>query len=169
MKRLWIVSAIIFPLILFGFFTSCDNAGGLSGYYIYAELDGTAYEWRLGLTDIEDDAFGSMGPGTTDVTGLFATPDVATGDDEPNNFVLLIFEGIAAGTYTTFETSGYYFIDGKVWMFSDITIVVTTYESVGGVIVGTFSGTVSDEQTNTMTVKNGQFNVIHAPDDSFNP
>ena len=34
---------------------SCENSLNLSGYYIYAELDGTAYEWKLGATIIADD------------------------------------------------------------------------------------------------------------------
>ena len=84
MKRLWLISAIVIPLLLFGFFLSCDNAGGLSGYYIYAELDGTAYEWRLGLTLIEDDAFATrMTFDDPDFTSLIATPDVEMGLDEP--------------------------------------------------------------------------------------
>ena len=78
MKRLWLISAIVVPLVLFGFFISCDNAGGLAGYYIYAVVGGAEYEWRLGYTDIEDDAFGVVETGITDNTILFATPDVVT-------------------------------------------------------------------------------------------
>ena len=172
MKKLWLISAIVIPLVLFGFFLSCDTAGGgnedgLSGYYIYALLDGTVYEWRLGLTLIEDDAFATRNTEFTNFTMLFATPDVEPGIDEPNNYVEIAFEG-TTGTYSISDIAfAGYIINGVEWEFTDITVVVSTYEDVGGVIKGTFSGTVQEEgNINTMTVKNGQFNVIRAPDDS---
>jgi hypothetical protein len=168
MKRFGLISAIVIPLVLFGFFLSCNNAGGLTGYYIYAELDGTAYEWKLGLTDYEADAFGSVNSGA--LTVLVATPDVETGETPPDNFVLIGLEGIAAGTYSISDVSlAGYTINDVFWDFIDITLVITTFEDVGGVIAGTFSGTVEDEGLNTMTVENGQFNVIRVPDDSFGP
>lgn len=168
MKRFGLISAIVIPLVLFGFFISCDNAGGLSGYYIYAVIDGTAYEWRLGLTNIEDDAFGTVNSG--EITILFASPDVETGESEPANYVFLWPEGTTTGTYSISDMfEAMYQIDGVEWYFTDITLVITTFEDVGGVIAGTFSGTVEDEGLNTMTVENGQFNVIRIPDDSFGP
>ena len=140
---------------------SCDNSLNLSGYYIYAELDGTAYEWKLGATDIVDDALGVV---TETSTLLLATPDVITIGDifSASNWVWIEFEGTTTGTYSEAEVrnSGYW-IDGVGWMFTDITINVTTFESVGGVIKGTFSGTGENLCANTITVKNGQFNVIH--------
>ena len=168
MKRLGLISVIVIPLILFGFFMSCDNADGLTGYYIYALLDDTVYEWRLGLTNIEDDAFGSLDIATTDRTALFATPDVETGDTESNNHVWIEFEGTTTGTYSISDMDGSaYTINGVGWIFTDITLVVTTFEDVGGVITGTFSGIVANGITNTMTVENGKFNVIRLPDDPF--
>ena len=171
MKRLWLISIIVIPSILFGFFISCDNAGGLSGYYIYALLDGTAYEWRLGLTNIEDDAFGSVDTGTPDRTVLLATPDVETGETQPDNYMLIRFEGTNTGTYSVSDiVDTGYVINGVIWLFTDITLVVTTFEGVGGVIKGTFSGTIEESfSTNTMTVENGQFNVIRVPDNVFSP
>ena len=169
MKRLGLLSAIVIPLVLFGFFISCDNAGGLSGYYIYAELDGTAYEWRLGLTNFEDDAYASVITiGDPDLTMLLATPDVETGDFEPDNYVWIEFEGATTGTYSISDVinSGYV-INDTDWLFTDITLVVTTFEDVDGIISGTFSGTVQEDGTsNTMTVKNGQFNVIRITDNT---
>jgi hypothetical protein len=169
MKRLGFISAIVIPLILFGFFISCDNAGGLSGYYIYAELDGTAYEWKLGLTNIVVDSFGSViTTEPPDSTLLFATPDVETGVSEPDNYVWIGFAGTTTGAYSISDMrAASYTINDIGWRFTDITLVVTTFESVGGVITGTFSGTIEDEGANTMAVENGQFNVIRAPDDSF--
>ena len=164
MKRLWLISAIVIPLVLFGFFISCDNAGGLSGYYIYSLIGGTAYEWRLGYTDIEDDAFGYVERGPNR-TWLIATPDVETGAPAPENYAEIVFEGATTGTYSISDMGpSFYSINDVRWDFTDITLVVTTFEDVGGVISGTFSGTVEDEGTNTMTVENGQFNVIRTPD-----
>jgi hypothetical protein len=168
MKRFGLVSAIVILLVLFGFFISCDNEGGLSGYYIYAELDGTPYEWRLGLTNIEDDAFGWVQTGTIDTTVLFATPNVETGGTEPDNYVWIEFQGTTTGTYSMSDMgeSGYR-INGVDWPFSDIALVVTTFDDIGGVIAGTFSGTIeSIADSSTLTIENGQFNVIRAPDDS---
>ena len=155
MKRFGLISAIVIPLVLFGFFIGCDNAGGLSGYYIYAELDGTEYEGRVGLTDIEDDAYGWVQTGDPDRTVLFATPDVETGQSEPDNYVWIAFEGTTTGTYSISDMSpSDYNINGVGWAFTDITLVVTTFEGVGGVITGTFSGIVADNG-NTMTIENG--------------
>ena len=167
MKRLWLISAIVIPLVLFGFFLSCDNAGDLYGHYIYAQLDNIAYEWKLGFTNVDDDAFGMT---ESDVTALLATPDVGISDEEANNFVFIVFEGITTGTYSISDliNESQYRINGVSWYFTDITLVVTTFEDVGGVITGTFSGTVEDVgTTNTMTVKDGQFNVLRVPISDF--
>jgi hypothetical protein len=144
---------------------SCDNSLNLSGYYIYAELDGIAYEWKLGATMIADDALGVVSAGTEPSTTLLATPDVITGEDILNdsNWIMITFEGTTIGTYSEADVSNAgYMIDGITWIITDITINVTTFESAGGVIKGTFSGTLLNMCNNTMTVQNGQFNVIHA-------
>jgi hypothetical protein len=168
MKRFGLISDIVVPLVLLGFFISCDNAGGLSGYYIYAVIGGTEYEWKLGLTIFEDDAYGSVITiGDPDRTFLFATPYVETGDFAPDNHAWIVFEGATTGTYSISDVSqAYYDINDVRWDFTDITLVVTTFEDIGGVISGTFSGTVEDEGSNTMTVENGQFNVIRITDNT---
>jgi hypothetical protein len=167
MKRLGLISVLAVPLMLLGFFVSCDNAGGLSGYYVYAEFDGTPYEWKLGLTNIVDDAFGlvtTMSP--PDSTLFFATPDIETGASEPDNYMWIEFEDTTIGTYSISDMDrASYIFEGVEWMFTDITLVVTTFEGVGGVITGTFSGTVTNNGS-TMTVENGQFNVIRVSDNS---
>jgi len=143
---------------------SCDNSLNLSGYYIYAELDGTAYEWKLGATDIVDDALGVVGTGTEPSTILLATPDVITIGDilSGSNWVMIEFEGTTTGTYSEADMrNAIYMVNGIGLEFTDITLDVTTFESVGGVIKGTFSGTGENLCANTITVKNGQFNVIH--------
>ena len=170
MKRFGLISAIVIPLVLFGFFISCSTTtGGISGYYVYAELASTSYTWRLGLTNIEDDALGWVTTDEeTDTTVIFATPDVETGVTEPSNYVWIEFDGTTTGTYSIIDMiSARYNMNDIAWYFTDITLVVTTFEDVGGVIKGTFSGTVMEEGSpNTMTVENGQFNVIRATDDS---
>ena len=168
MKRLGLISAIVIPLVLFGFFVSCDNGGGLTGYYIYAELDGTAYEWKLGVTGIDDDAFGSLNV-DDDMTEIFATPEVVTlaslSEEYPSNYVIIDLGATTTGTYSISDLFSVYRINAIRWIFTDITLVITAYEDVGGVIKGTFSGTVQEEgSSNTMTVENGQLNVIRVPD-----
>ena len=154
----------IIVLILLGFFISCDNA---REYYITALIEGTEYDWKLGLTEIEDDAFGLVETGPLVTTSLFATPTVETGLSEPFNYVDIGFIGRTVGTYSIFDMmAARYHLSGVDWNFTDITFEVTTFEDVGGVIVGTFSGTIEESgSTNIMTVEDGQFRVIRAPDD----
>jgi len=165
MKRLRIIYVLVISLMLFGFSISCDNGGS---YYINALLDDTAYEWKLGFTVLAGDAFGFVRTGSPDTTTLIATPDVETGVSQPENYVEIRFEGNTIGTYATSDIIiALYHINGVDWLFTDITVVVTTFEDVGGVITGTFSGTIDEEETtNTMTVTDGQFRVIRVPDDS---
>ena len=169
MKKAATCVGVVVVLMLVFVLVACDNTGGsisLSGYYIYAQIgscDYTDYEWKLGFTIIEDNAFGIVQTGPPDTTALYATPDVVTGTEFPNNLAVIQFEGTTTGTYSMSDVvQAGYMINGFPLLFTDITLVVTTYEDVGGVIKGTFSGTVEDVYTNTMTVENGQFNVIHA-------
>jgi hypothetical protein len=166
MKKAATYMGVIVVLILVFGLVACDNTGGsirLSGYYIYAKIGDTDYEWKLGFTNVEDDAFGIVEPGAPDTTWLLATPDIAADVGDTDNFVMIVFEGTTTGTYSMSDVvQAGYSINGLPLLFTDITLVVTTYEDVGGVIKGTFSGTVEDLYTNTTTVENGQFNVIHA-------
>ena len=166
MKKAATCVGVIVVSILVCVLVACDNTDGsisLSGYYIYSQIGNTNYEWKLGFTNVEDDAFGIVEPGAPDTTWLLATPDVATDLGETLNFVMIVFEGTTTGTYSMSDVvQAGYSINGLPLLFTDITLVVTTYEDVGGVIKGTFSGTVEDLYTNTITVENGQFNVIHA-------
>ena len=151
----------------FELFSGWDGSG-LTGYYIYAMLDDTAYEWNLGFTMFASDAFGMIVPGSgfpgvPDTTALVATPDIQTGMVLPNNYVMLQILGTTTGTYSISDLyMGGYTINGVGWTFTEITLMISTFEGVGGVIKGTFSGMVTDGSNNTMTVKDGQFNVIHA-------
>jgi len=166
MKKAATCVGVIVVLMLVFVLLACDNTGdsiSLSGYYIYAQIGNTDYEWKLGFTIIEDDAFGFVETGAPDTTWLLATPDVATDLADTINYVMIVFEGTTTGTYSMSDVDqAGYVINGFPLLFTDITLDVTTYEDVGGVIKGTFSGTVEDVYTNTMTVENGQFNVIHA-------
>ena len=172
MKRLWLISAIVISMVLFGFFVSCDTAGGLSGYYIYTEFTGSAYElkleWKLGPTNVDANACGWVWTGDPNETHIMATPDVITGESEPYNYIYIRIDGTTTGTYSISDVSFRYNIgDLGAWVFTDITLEVTVFEDVGGVISGTFSGTVENLlNSSTLTVENGQFNVIRAPDDS---
>ena len=136
---------------------------GLSGCYIYASVGSTAYEWKHGDTGFQDNAFGIVVSMMGEWTILYAAPETTEDFTNADNYVLLYFLGTTTGIYTEASSQCMYVIDGVEWTFTDITLNVTTYEDVGGVIAGTFSGTVADGSTNTMTVEDGQFKVIHAP------
>ena len=105
-------------------------------------------------------------------TLLFATPDVETGDTPPNNYVMIIIEGILTGTYKTIEAplfTGSYYINGEEWEFYAMTLKITTFEAVGGVIEGTFSGTIQTPLAEYVAIVGGQFRVKRIADNSFSP
>ena len=61
MKRFLFAAVIFLGVVLvplFCFAASCDSEG--SSYYIRFTLDGTAYEFTKGATDVEAAAFGNM-------------------------------------------------------------------------------------------------------------
>ena len=179
MKRLWLISAVVILLIMFGFIIGCENCppcdcdcdGEVPEFYISAVVGGTEYVWHLGLTEIEDDAFGTIHTDTPDRTLIFATPYVESGLSEPDNYVWIEFEGTTTGTYSVSDMfDAAYTINTEYWGFTAITLVVTAYGNVGGVITGTFTGTIQVEGgSSTMTVEDGKFNVVRIPDDSFIP
>ena len=141
------------------------NNGGV--YFISASVDGTTYKWTLGITDGEKDAFGwyitNIG---SPITYMSATPETVSSVTEPSNFVIFNIDSSSTSpaTYTIVDFwVATYRINGVDWDFTNITFVITKYGAVGSTIGGTFSGTIFDG-VSTMTVTNGQFEVVRITD-----
>jgi len=179
MKKLILLCAALLVILLPAYLcnASCDGDGGLTGFFIYANIgdppcEATDYEWRLGLTNYEAEAFGVVSTIGDPSTLLIATPDVETGVDPPDNYVMIIIDGTSTGTYKTSEApffSGNYYINGEQWTFSAMTLRITTFEAVGGVIEGTFSGTIQTPLAEYVAICGGQFRVKRIADNTFAP
>jgi hypothetical protein len=148
---------------------------GAGQFYFYANIgdppgEGTVYEWRLGLTMYEAEAFGNVITNGGSATLLLATPDVETGKTTPDNYVAIVIYGSSTGEYKTVPDdtlSGRYVINGERWDFSAITLRITKFEEVGGVIEGTFSGTILTPLSEPVALVDGQFRVKRIADNSF--
>ena len=87
-----------------------------------------------------------------------------------------MFRGTSTGTFSdTSDASLYYREDGSGWWeggpVDDIVITVTTYDNVGGVIEGTFSTTIIEEEPDSITknITEGKFRVKRIADDTLIP
>jgi len=173
MKKRWYVSVMIIPLIVLALFTGCPSkdSGATGTYYIRATFDGTTHEWKLGLTDIEPNAFGSYYPSDPGVELVGSQTAVTSTAPEPAYsvyfYILPATDTPASYTMTQMDTA-YVRINGTYWDFTAITLEITAFNGVGGTIDGTFSGTVDEfGGLGTMTVTNGEFMVKRAVNDAW--
>ena len=107
---------------------------------------------------------------------MYATPDVETGDPEPDNYISVMFLGTTTGTYSdTSQASLFYRENGNGWWeggsVDNIIITVTKYDDVGGVVKGTFSTTIIEEVPDSLTkeITEGKFKVKRIADDTLSP
>jgi hypothetical protein len=173
LKKIFVIIVLLLAGSLFYIASSCDSGGGGESYYIYAKIDGTVYDWKLGTTDIEPGAFGTYvtpGEGGPAVI-ILATPEtIDSSEGEPDNYAFfsIVLTSAPPAIYDTIPDDfdeAFYKINGTYWDFTDITLEITEYGEVGGVIAGTFSGTIDDSST-TMDVTEGSFNVKRIADDT---
>lgn len=93
---------------------------------------------------------------------------VACGDNYP--FFSVVFPGSDTTTYhiQTNGVSPYMFVVGLAgsgYSHPDVWVHVTRYDSIGGRIVGTFSGTVKQNSDTTVILPvSGAFDVLRGPD-----
>jgi hypothetical protein len=171
MKKFWYLGVILIPFIVLALFTGCPSTttGGGGSYFIRATVDGTTYEWTLGLTDIESNTFGSYYPSDPGVEFVGSQTAAASTAPEPNDTVYFYMypASDAPASYTIgYFSDAYIRIAGTYWDFTAITFEITAFNAVGSTIEGTFSGTVLEYLGSaTMTVTNGQFMVKRAIND----
>jgi predicted small secreted protein len=171
MKRFILIIAVVCIASLSIFFlTGCPTATTTgtttTTYYIKFKLDGVDKNFDKGYTNYESNPFGNENGSSA--TALIATPDVETGDLQPNTFILIYFDGVDTDTYPVTLPNGDLLLSlrldgGTVVWNENITLQVTTYGAVGGTIEGTFSGLLDDGST----ITEGEFRVVRAPDDTF--
>jgi hypothetical protein len=172
MKKYRCSGYLLVLLIVIALFTSCpSNNGGEESYYIKAKLDGTVYEWVYGKTDVEPAAFGTFHSSDVIGTEIYAQPiETSSEDPAPDNYVLFYvlspLNSPASYTLSDFKYKTYW-LNGASWTFTSLVFEVTSYDSVGGTIKGTFSGTIDEFLgTGTMAVTDGQFVVKRIADDT---
>jgi hypothetical protein len=173
--KLIIVAVCVSTLALFLLGAECGVVPGL-GYYIKFKVDGVEKNFDKGLTNYESEPFGNEVMGNGEAFFLAATPDVETGEDPPNNYIGITFDGTKTGTYTGFLQADLIFLEnGKGWMddvgTDDLVVTVTKYEDEGGVIEGTFSSTVIETEPDSVfkEITEGEFRVKRITDGTFVP
>ena len=110
-----------------------------------------------GLSDFDGDACGNYYDGLTQMVASPEASSLASGP--PDEFFLIVFP-----EQVSFDDAFFAYADGVGGDYeayeNDVTI--TSYGDEGGVIEGTFSGTVD-----SMAVTDGEFRVKRVDDDSF--
>ena len=173
MKKIWYLSITLIPVVVLVLFTGCPSSttGGSGSYYIKATIDGSIYEWKLGLTDIEPNAFGSYYPSDPGLEFVASQTATSSADPEPDNTIYIYITPATASpaTYTIGDFDwAYVRINGTYWDFTSITLQVTAVNAVGGTIEGTLSGTVQEYLGSaTMSVTNGEIMVKRAINDAW--
>ena len=167
MKRFIPLILLLLPAVIFSFGASCTGTGE---YIISAMIDGTAYSFTSGLTGIEENAFGELYTSSGGGLVILATEfNVASLASAANCFYFEIDSMSTSPASYTEADSKFCFIklSGTHWYFDTMTLEITQFDSVGGVMKGTFSGIVDDYLTSPKTVSDGTFEVIRIPDSSF--
>ena len=180
MKRNLVYAILIVSVVgfLFFFAGSCSDNGSNGGsiYYIKFKADGVEKVFDLGLTDVEENAFGEVLGGS--MTLLFGTPETFANLDagNPNNFVGITLLGTEAGSYDddTGLDSFNYTVEQAEYQPSSSELTITSFGAEGGDIVGTFSATVqwaSGEPASDpeILITEGEFKVKRIPNDSYDP
>lgn len=163
MKRfILIITFVCIASLSFFLFTECAVLP--PGYYIKFKVDGVQKNYDKGLTDVEEKPFGIQQ--TENSTEIFANPNVVSNGDQIE-LLHLLTTLLTVGTEST-EGSVEYVTEAGAWYWStSYTVTFTTYESIGGVIEGTFSATVAyiDPPNDLKEITEGEFRVKRLAND----
>jgi hypothetical protein len=162
--KLIIVAVCVSVLALFLLGAECgvpvEVTDNLPPYYIMFKLDGVSKVFDKGFTDVESNAFANIVG--VDETWFYATSDEIGEGDTWTNLMQIYLYGISEGVYSDLDSTIYY-RDETTWhTTSTSTFTITKYEDVGGVIEGTFSGTVDG-----MVITEGVLKVKIIPDNTY--
>ena len=165
MKTVKFIAALVILIISPVLFTGCFG-GGDPDYRVEFTLDGTDYIFTKAYDNPETVAEGCMDDDATKTTIM------AENEDNPDQYVEITIPGINTGTFhDILGRSCFHFRRGNSDYFNDdndtaddFTIQITEYGEVGGIIRGTFSGTVEDAAETEYQVTDGYFEVIRRAD-----
>jgi hypothetical protein len=120
--------------------------------------------------DVEPGAFATFHSSNTIGTEMLAQPtETSSEEPPPDNFVHFYVQSplTAPASYTISDFKyKYYWLNGATWEFTSLVFEITKYDSVGGTIEGTFSGTIDEfVGPGLMTVTDGDF-VVKRIDDN---
>jgi hypothetical protein len=146
-------------------------------HYIKFKANGVEKVFDLGLTEVEENAFGEVLGGATI---LFAAPETyANIDPNPFNFIGIVLDGATPDTYTWdigFLDMNYTVDQAEYSPVSGGSVTIIEFGDVGGDITGTFSATVQFSYSpnpppldSTIHIIDGEFKVKRIPDDSWDP
>jgi hypothetical protein len=175
--KLVIVAICVSVLALFLLGAECgvpvEDIDGLPAYYIIFKAGEEIKTYTKGFTEFTGDACGNYyeyiinGVGALQeeyLTEIVAMPEAsAYADFPPEEFLLIIFPG-----QESFEDALFVYADGSGNTYGGFenNVVITNYEDEGGVIEGTFSGTIANGEP--IEITDGKFKVKRVTDDSFN-
>ena len=158
--KLIITAVCVSILALFLLGAECgvpvETGYSLPPYYIMFKVDGVSKIFDKGFTDFESNAFAGMSGGTQ--TAFFATAEVISSFDNRMNYIEIFLNGISEGAYSDAVID--YHEEGILYLTNTGSLTITKYEDVGGVIEGTFSGTVEGK-----VITEGKFKVKRLPND----
>jgi len=163
MKRfLLIITVVCIASLSIFLFTGCPTAT-TDTYYIKFKLDGVDKNFDKGLTDVEEKPFGVQNGFSN--TDIFANPNVVSMGNEIE--CLYFNTGLHdVGTETNEVALSYVTEAGVLYESTAHTVTITTYESGGGVIEGTFSATVHNAISGDKEITEGEFRVKRIADDT---
>ena len=163
MKRfIFIITVVCIASLTIFLFTGCPTA---PGYYIKFKVDGVEKNYGKGLSDFGGDACGNYTSADGLLTEMVASPEASSlASAPPDEYFLIVFPG-----QESFEDAYFSYGDGVGGFYSAYgnAVTITSYGDEGGVIEGTFSGTVSFTLEDKV-ITEGKFRVMRVDDDSFN-
>ncbi len=163
---------VFLSCLVFGLFSCADSGGGsdtTDPVQIAFTFDGVDYKWTEGFDGTHDTSSGvidieSSAQGWSEY--LFAS-ETTYGLHPIPNYFYMDNSGIT-GSYSTIAYIS--FPDDNEHSYNgDVTCDITTYDNVGGLIIGTFTGVVKDNASASDATHdiNGSFKVIRLSDDFY--
>ena len=149
----------------FSIFIFAGCAVAPPGYYIKFKVDGEQKNYDKGLTDVEEKPFGIQW--TESGSEIWANPNVVSNGNQIE-WLIILTDLLDVGTESTGGNVEYVTEAGATYRATSYTATITTYESVGGVIVGTFSAEVENiaPPDDTKSITEGEFRVKRIADNT---
>ena len=168
------ISCALIVIIALSMLSACtpDEGGAAVDYKIEFKMDGTEYSLTGGYNDPSGPPEGCIDTGGSNRIAIKATPAGTT--DKDNNNVSIYLSGTTVGTYEADgQTSTMWsFLEGGEYYERDsggISITLSVFEDVGGIIEGSFEGTAGTppDYSTSYSITDGFFRVKRLENDAF--